>query len=203
MSIPSTPLRPYNARMPESKAAIRKQVRAARDAADPALRAAWSDAICAQAIALDAYRAAGTVHVFLSFGSEIDTSALAQHALAAGKRVAVPAFPDGPDQMRMCALTTLSPDAFDIGVWGTRTPRQFVPVDAYAIDLAFVPLAAFERRADGVARIGYGKGHYDRFLPMLRPNTPKIGLAFALQAVSDLPVEPHDVLLDAVITESQ
>jgi 5-formyltetrahydrofolate cyclo-ligase len=189
--------------MHETKAAIRKRVRAARDAAAAAARAVWSASVCAQAIALDAYHAARTVHVFLAFGSEIDTSALVQHALADGKRVVVPAFPDGPDLMRMCALTTLNPDAFDIGVWGTRTPKQFVPVDAHAIDLAFVPLAAFERRADGVARIGYGKGHYDRFLPALRPDTPKIGLAFALQAVSDLPVDPHDVLLDAVITESQ
>jgi 5-formyltetrahydrofolate cyclo-ligase len=187
--------------MTETKAAIRKRIRALRDAVDGATRAEWSASVCAQALALPAYRSANTVHVFLSFGSEVDTSMIVRDALKRGKRVVVPAFPDAPDAMRMCALTTLSPDAFDIGVWGTRTPKRFVPIAADEIDLAFVPLAAFERRSDGrVARIGYGKGHYDRFLPQLRAGVPAIGLAFALQSVHDLPVEAHDAWLDAVIT---
>jgi len=44
-------------------------------------------------------------------------------------------------------------------------------------------------------------GYYDRLLSRLRPETPKIGLAFGLQRTPALPLEAHDALLDAVVTE--
>jgi len=53
----------------------------------------------------------------------------------------------------------------------------------------------------GWPRIGYGAGYYDRFLARLRPGVPKIGLAFGMQRVASIPVEPHDVVLDDMLTE--
>jgi len=48
-------------------------------------------------------------------------------------------------------------------------------------------------------RIG---GHYDRFLPRLRPGCRTVGAGFAEQLVADLPTEPHDVRLDLVVTDA-
>ena len=65
------------------------------------------------------------------------------------------------------------------------------------LDVVIVPLLAFDRQGN---RIGMGGGYYDRFLKKY-PAALKIGLAFELQKIENIPVEPHDVPLDAIITE--
>lgn len=73
--------------------------------------------------------------------------------------------------------------------------------------LVLVPLLAFDRRG---TRLGQGGGHYDRALARLgRAMTAKgsrlraIGIAWAIQEVADLPRDPWDVPLDAIITERE
>ncbi|MDE2164809.1 MAG: 5-formyltetrahydrofolate cyclo-ligase [Alphaproteobacteria bacterium] len=64
-----------------------------------------------------------------------------------------------------------------------------------------VPLVAFDGKG---TRLGTGAGYYDRTLPALRANNPKlmvIGVAFAVQQERELPCEATDVPLDVVITE--
>lgn len=199
--------------MPQSKADIRRRIRALRDAAPAGLRAEWSARICAKAIALPAYRSAQTIHIFLSFQSEVDTQAIIAHALACGKRVVAPVFVKGSGETPCAQITSLDPSAFDFGKWDLRTPKVLQPVPPDEIDLAFVPMVAFaclapgcgppqERSSAKVARIGYGIGFYDRFLKRVRAGAPKIGLAFELQRVEAIPIEHFDVLLDGVITEA-
>ncbi|MFN3510544.1 MAG: 5-formyltetrahydrofolate cyclo-ligase, partial [Tsuneonella troitsensis] len=62
-----------------------------------------------------------------------------------------------------------------------------------------VPLLAFT--PDG-RRLGQGGGHYDRWLAA-HPGTVTIGLAWDIQEVADLPHEPHDVALSAVVTPTR
>ena len=66
-------------------------------------------------------------------------------------------------------------------------------------DVLFVPLVGFT--ADR-ARLGQGGGHYDRWLAE-HPAKLAIGLAWDVQICADLPTEPHDVTLDAVITPTR
>ena len=51
-------------------------------------------------------------------------------------------------------------------------------------------------------RLGQGGGHYDRWLAH-HPDTIRIGMAWDGQLVDELPVEPHDVPLDAVVTPTR
>lgn len=81
------------------------------------------------------------------------------------------------------------------GLWEPTGPR----IDLSIIDFALVPGLAFTR--DG-KRLGRGKGFYDRFLAQLRPDCFKCGVGYDFQLLDDLPTEPHDVLLDAVVTPS-
>ena len=69
------------------------------------------------------------------------------------------------------------------------------PVLPAGIDLVIVPGVAFT--ADG-RRLGHGKGYYDRFLVGTTAHT--VGACFAEQLVDELPVEPHDVRLDRVLS---
>jgi 5-formyltetrahydrofolate cyclo-ligase len=84
--------------------------------------------------------------------------------------------------------------------WGIPEPKMPVEyVQPMMLDMVLVPLLGFDLQGN---RIGYGKGYYDRFLPLLRPNALKIGLSFELGKVTEgIPVEAHDVSLDFVVTE--
>ena len=50
-------------------------------------------------------------------------------------------------------------------------------------------------------RVGYGGGFYDRFLEVHK--IPKVALAFEFQMMEEVPVEPTDILPDAVVTEKK
>ena len=63
-----------------------------------------------------------------------------------------------------------------------------------------VPGLAFTR--DG-KRLGYGGGWYDRFLASARKDALKIGVAHKFQILDNLPYEPHDILLNCVITDTK
>lgn len=64
------------------------------------------------------------------------------------------------------------------------------------LDLIVVPLVAFNRNR---ARIGYGKGYYDRFLP---DKAVRVGLAFSGQEIDFVP-EEFDKTLDVIVTEKE
>jgi 5-formyltetrahydrofolate cyclo-ligase len=68
-------------------------------------------------------------------------------------------------------------------------------------DVLIVPLLAFDRRG---FRLGYGGGFYDRTLERLRARQPAfaLGFAFAAQEMAEVPAEPTDQPLDAVLTEN-
>ncbi len=69
-------------------------------------------------------------------------------------------------------------------------------------DLLLVPLLAFDRHG---YRLGYGGGYYDRYLREHRGKRTirAIGIAYAGQAVDDLPRGEGDERLDAVVTEER
>ena len=68
------------------------------------------------------------------------------------------------------------------------------------IDLALIPGMAFNRHG---IRLGRGGGHYDRLLAKLTPSTLRVGCFFACQELPELVQEPHDQLLDQIITERE
>ena len=188
------------------KKTLRTRMRALRDAVSAEQRSHWSRRICERAIGLPAYRVARVVHCFLSIQSEVDTRPLIEHALAHGKRAVVPVFVKGSDETPCAEVQSLDDDEFEMGRFNLRVPKAMRPVATAEIDLIFVPLLAFAVPEDAsqtgkVCRLGYGVGYYDRLLSRLRPDTPKIGLAFALQRVTEMPMEAHDICLDAVLTE--
>lgn len=81
------------------------------------------------------------------------------------------------------------------GAYGIIEPEKNItgPVE---IDMAIIPGIAFD--ADKT-RIGRGKGYYDKLLS--RINTYKIGIAYHIQLLANLPCQPHDIKMDCIITE--
>jgi 5-formyltetrahydrofolate cyclo-ligase len=66
------------------------------------------------------------------------------------------------------------------------------------IDLAIVPGIAFDEKG---ARLGSGRGYYDRFIPRLAITTRKVALTLEDQIVPQIPVESHDRHVDIIITD--
>lgn len=66
-------------------------------------------------------------------------------------------------------------------------------------DVLFIPVVGFTARGE---RLGQGGGHYDRWLAE-HPGRIKIGLAWDVQLCDKLPIEPHDIVLDAVVTPTR
>lgn len=181
-----------------AKAALRSTALARRDGLDETDREAWSEIVALRALALLDGVDYRYLSSFLPIQSEIDPQPIMAAARAAGHETALPAFEaDGLMVFRAYhEHTRLDPAGF-----GTRSPAPEAPV--VAPEVILMPLAAFDRTG---ARIGYGKGHYDRAIAGLRTaghDPLLIGLAFSVQEVPDIPTEPHDVALDVLITETE
>ena len=64
------------------------------------------------------------------------------------------------------------------------------------IDIVIVPCVGFD---ENKYRLGYGGGYYDRYLKDL--SALKIGVAFEIQKVDNIPYEKNDIVLDIIISE--
>lgn len=114
-----------------------------------------------------------------------------------GYPIALPwfAYRDAPMSFRVHSDPFDGDDLVDgpFGLQPNEDAADIVP------QVLIVPLLAFT--PDG-RRLGQGGGHYDRWLAA-HPGTVTIGLAWDIQEVADLPHEPHDVALSAVVTPTR
>ncbi|HEY3739614.1 MAG TPA: 5-formyltetrahydrofolate cyclo-ligase [Bryobacteraceae bacterium] len=181
-----------------AKAAIRAAALARRDALPPGVRAQYGKEILRQILALQEFTAARTVFAYYGFGSEIDTTPLLQAVLEDNKKLLLPRVNRKAGVLDLYEVRSLQTD-LRAGVWGIPEPNPEVcpPGLAADIDLVIAPGAAFDRKG---GRIGYGKGYYDKLLANRHPLI--VAGAFNVQLVDAVPLEPHDVLVDLLITET-
>jgi 5-formyltetrahydrofolate cyclo-ligase len=157
----------------------------------------WSTDICNKIINSAEFQNAKVIHIYKSFRSEAQTNEIIQKAFDTKKIVLIPETL--PDQtMRHWQIfpsTAYSTDKFGILI-PIANCELFEESKLDANDLAIVPLVAFDTSNN---RIGYGMGHYDRFLKATK--AVKIGLAFRIQQVEDFEADPWDIALDQIIQE--
>lgn len=102
----------------------------------------------------------------------------------------------GGDAMR---FFDYAPGALRAGAFGIAEPDvDAEPCEPSEIDLIVVPGTAFTQAG---ARMGRGRGYYDKYLSQPGFRGVKVGVCYAHQLVGELPVEPHDVFMDYVITD--
>jgi 5-formyltetrahydrofolate cyclo-ligase len=180
----------------ERKRALRAEITAARARLSPAEREALSRAVADRVVSLPAFAGASTLALYPAMGAEVSTAEIARRALAGGKRLAWPRLAPGTLALAFAACL---PEELVPGPLGTREPPPGAPAVAVAeIDCVIVPGVAFDA---GGWRLGRGRGHYDATLAALRPGAVRVGLAFEVQLVAEVPREAHDAPLDAVVTE--
>jgi len=191
---------PVGPALRDAKRSMRQALLATRDRMPAAAHADASAAIAGRIAALDSFAAARTLVLTLSFRHEWDTMALVRTAQALGKAVVLPRVDVAT---RMLELRAIGDAAADVvrGYRGIPEPRDTCPrVAPAAIDWVLVPGVGFD--ASG-RRLGYGGGFYDRLLPLLAPGTPRIAGAFECQIVAEVPAAPHDLKVNAIVTEAR
>lgn len=180
------------------KAALRAQALARRNELGEADRREASQAIAACAGDILAPLLPGTIAFYRPIGSECDTAALIDMARSHGAALGLPAI---VDETTIVFRRYRFGDRLVAGGFGTSAPAPDEPL--VEPDVIVLPVVAFDRRG---ARLGYGRGHYDRAITALREagRKPKLlGIAFSVQEIARIPAEPHDVHLDWIVTEKE
>ena len=174
------------------KNSLRAEMKARRRSLGKEEAESKSRTVCAAFAALDAFRKAEVVCVYMDAFNEVQTKYIIEECKKQSKKTVVPVV-DG-DDIYLSPLT----DTLRAGAFGIREPENGVRFPAEDVDIFAVPALAFDRRG---GRVGFGKGYYDKLLK----NAPgvKVGLCYGFQIADCIKCENHDILMDYVVTEGQ
>ena len=182
----------------ERKNALRDGIRAQMKRITAPERAAASAQACQLLNQQKVWQEAGSILFYCALRDELDLSALRKEALSQGKRVALPRFVAEDNRYEPCGIASFD-EKLSAGRFGILEPDSDAPVfPLNQLDLVLVPGLAFD--ASG-RRLGRGNGFYDRLLYDVRG--AKCGVAFDHQIQAELPVEPHDIVLDYLLTQTR
>lgn len=178
----------------EQKRRLRTELKSAERELSAEQKSRSDRAIVENLLAMPEYRRAGTLFCFAGAAGEIDTAPILRSALESGKRLCVPlCVGEGLMELReLRAPEQLSPGAYGL----PEPPPQLPTVSPDEVDFAVVPCLSCGH--DG-RRLGRGGGYYDRFLE--KYGGPAAVLCREALTREDLPLEPHDVRVAAVVTE--
>ena len=181
----------------DEKAAMRAEVLARRNALEPVRRIELSLDACSHGAKAVEFDPGTIISGFFPIRSEIDPRPLMDKFRQMGARLCLPIV---QDKVTIVFRELLRGAKLVDSGFGTRGPGE----EAQILDPAILimPLAAFDKTG---GRIGYGAGHYDMAIARLVAkglNPHCVGFAFSIQEVDNVPVEPHDQPLHAILTET-
>ncbi|MCW5771063.1 MAG: 5-formyltetrahydrofolate cyclo-ligase [Rhodospirillaceae bacterium] len=176
--------------------AERERLLALRLALTPEQRRAAADRIAAHLDALLGESAGLTLAGYWPIKGEPDLRPWFARLRARGVRCALPVVeqPKAPLAFRAWDEgTRLVP-----GIWNIPVPAEAAAV---VPDIVIAPAVGFDR---GCYRLGNGGGYYDRTLalPSAKPMRA-IGVAYANAEIATVFPQPHDIRLDAIVTEGE
>lgn len=183
-----------NASVTEGKAALRRQIVAARAAMPTAERESAGQAIRDHVLSLPEVAAAGTIAAYYSAGTEPPTHSLVYALWKRGSYVVLPLLlPDGD----LDWASYEGPDSLIPGPHGLLQPGE-PPRGTGCVsraDVVLVPAVAVDTAGH---RLGRGGGSYDRALARVGGQVPVIALLYDAELVDAVPAAGHDQRVRAV-----
>ena len=150
-----------------------------------------SELIMRQVEQLPEFKHSKVALLYWSMADEVQTHAFVERWY--GQKTLLLPCVDG-DDLRLRQYT--GPECMVAGEqFGIGEPTGHEWTDLAAVDFIMVPGVAFDSAGN---RMGRGRGFYDRLLKST-PNAFKTGVAYGFQLLETIPVEPHDVKMNAVI----
>ena len=182
-----------------TKSARRREIITRRRAMGVVARQRASALICQKIIARPEYAAAQTLAAFAPMAEEVNIWDVLNHALAAGKTVALPRIDDFSAR-RMTFHRLHRREELQISGKGIAEPPPQAPIIKFLLfDFLLIPAVGGDLNGN---RLGYGGGFYDIFLSR-QENTFSCAPVFQCQFVTALPTERHDKTINLFITEKQ
>ncbi len=156
--------------------------------------------IFARIEALDTFAAARTVALYCALPGEVPTGGAIER-WSRTKTVVLPRIgvPDGSPCGEMDFCLHDPARGLVCGAYGIQEPCGEVCAPRQ-IDLIVVPGLGFDAAGH---RLGRGKGYYDKYLGGAPGSLYKVGVCWDFQLVDQIPVEGHDAVMDAVVTEKR
>jgi len=153
-------------------------------------------------ISFDPIKTATNIFSYVNFRSEVETIDFIK-SIVKKKNIFVPLTI--VENFELLAVQITSPDTqLQPGYCNIPEPipklRETSVIDPKKIDIVIVPGVVFDHKG---GRLGYGGGYYDRFLSKNEAQALRIGLAFEIQMVDNVPLKAHDELMDMVVTEKK
>lgn len=180
----------------DTKIEMRKAMKKKLLELDPAVHKRKSEKMADFLFSLPIWREAKHIGITVSRGFEVDTKPIIQKAWDEGKKVSVPKCSSVGERLmdfhRILSFDELENVYMDlyepiIGKTELTPPSQ--------MDLMVVPGLIFSPEG---YRIGFGGGFYDRYLEGFKGH--KLSLAFDIQLVPSVPVEPFDIPVQWLVT---
>jgi 5-formyltetrahydrofolate cyclo-ligase len=193
---------------PNMKQTIRKNILAQREQLPADMRAAYSATITERLLQLPEYQQASAVLGYMNFGAEFASELWVGRAQAEGKRLALPKVNHHTNQLDLYWVDDLE-SQLAAGLWGIREPvvERCERLDRLnKVEFVLLPGVAFSR--DG-ARLGYGKGYYDKLLSRLDDESgiahrpALVAGAYSMQLVEDVPQDATDRKVEWLVTENE
>lgn len=178
-----------------SKGKFRQTMLARRRSLSSTQVEAMGSAVQRTFMASNEFAGANTIALYAAIQNEVATADVLKRALALGKAVLYPSVSDELLHFRQVT----GPGSFKEGAFGIPEPDGNCtirsPLDA---DVIVVPGIVFDLAG---RRIGYGKGYYDRTLHHLEGKGKLVAFCYDFQLITEIVGEPHDVVMDMIITE--
>lgn len=173
---------------------------AALSSMPPADAESKSHQACHKVMALESFRSARAVMLYMPLPGEVDTAELALASWRDGKTVLAPKVSWEQRHMIPMRIHSLD-DPFETNEdGGFREPTDGEPWPVDRIDFIIVPALAFDRRGH---RLGRGAGFYDRFLARPEVRAVACGLGFGEQLVDELPIHDNDWPVNLLVTDRE
>ena len=162
-------------------------------------RAEKSKAACSRLLEVPEVQRAGVVLLYATMPDELDARPAIFALAEAGKRILLPRCIRETREV-VCVEPEDVQHDFVSDAPGVPKPKGDRIVEIFEVDVVVSPGRAFDRVGN---RVGRGAGYYDRFF--IRPGFRafRCGIAFDCQLFPVVPIEAHDIPMDAVVTESE
>lgn len=187
----------------ETKSSIRKRILNLRNSIPLNECSNKSMAVMQNILSLSQIQTAEYILCYASYKSEVKTGKLMEEFIKRGKQIYLPRV--SGEEMDFYHIT--SPMDLTEGYKGIPEP-SIRCTDVFTKEIwnenkehvvMLIPGAAFSETG---ARIGYGKGYYDRYLERI-PCAERIALCYEMQIVEDIPVDEHDIPVSVIVTEEK
>ena len=161
-------------------------------------RATFSRQACERLQQQVIWRAAKCILFFDPLENEVDVRVLIDSVIAQNKIAALPKFLPEKNAYGAFRVENREHDCA-LGKFGIAEPgASCLALDLKQLDLVLVPGVAFDLAG---RRLGRGRGFYDRLLAEVRGT--KCGVAFDQQIAAEVPIDPHDIILDCIVTPTR